>query len=264
MTDTSGAAAPPTAPAPAGAVRTGPRRPLTLPNARAVVGALLVVAAAVIALSTTGGSTDVATTPYLVTTRAITAGKPVDAGAVALVPLALTPEVSARAVTSLTGVAGAVALRDLPDGTLVTVDDLVAAPDVGGQTVGAVHEVTLPVPVDRSPASLLPGERVTVLATIDDLDRTETVVAVADAVVVDHDTRRDDLAALGTAVLTLALERADEAATLVHLTRVGEVTVVRTTRAPGDTWPARVTLDDPPALTGPVAGAASPDARSGP
>lgn len=215
-----------------------------LPTARAALGALLVVGAAVITLSVAGNRASVPTSPYLVTTHAVRAGERIAPGDLAPAPLVLTPELAAAALASAAGTEGAVALRDLPAGSLVTVHDLVAAPDTGDTEVGAVQELTLPVPLDRAPASLLPGERVTILSTVDEPERTETRVAVADALVVEYGPRRDDLAAIGTAVLTLALDDARTAAEVAHLSRIGELTVIRSTRAVGAPWPSRVTLDE--------------------
>ena len=126
-------------------------------------------------------------------------------------------------------------------GDVISERDLIAAQAVDGVAVGAVHELALPVAGSRIAGRTSPGDRVTVLTTLRHEDAVTTVVAAEDVMVLRWSGDGD---ASGEGVLTLALDDAVTAMSLAHLSRQGEVTVVRTTRAVDDPYPGRLSTVD--------------------
>lgn len=210
-----------------------------LPSGRAVAGALLVTAAATSTFVLATGGDEGPGTSYVVAARPVEAGAPVGPGEVALRPLTLSPDVAARALTDAAGLIGATAVRDLAPGHLLSASDLAGAPTVDGRPVGAIHEIAFPVPVERISARTVNGDRVTVLTTAssDGADLL-TEVAVEDGLVLSWATDSDAIGGSGVGVLTLAVDDAETAIGLAHMARTGEVTVIRTTRATADHYPA--------------------------
>ena len=209
-----------------------------LPSGRAAAGALLVSVAAVGTFVMAAGPDEGPRSSYLVAVASVEAGAPVDDDDFALRPLGLSADVAARALTDAAGLEGAIAGRDLAPGDLLTAADLIGAPTVSGQPVGAVHEIAFPVPVERISARTVNGDRVTVLTTASSgggADSTE--VAVEDGVVLSWVADADAIGGSGVGVLTLAVNDAETAIGLAHMVRTGDVTVVRTTRAVSDRYP---------------------------
>ena len=208
-----------------------------LPSGRAVVGALLVTVAAIGSFVIATGGSPTPDTSYLVTARSIHAGEPVTTDDFVLLPIELPVEVAATAISGTAGLDGATALDNLRVGELVSTRDLLAAADGADGTNLATHELTLPVPRDRTGQSLVPGDRVTVLASLSTGDGSISVVAVEDALVVAWETGGEGIGASGTAALTLALTEPATVMELAHLAHEGDLTVVRTTRAMSDVYP---------------------------
>lgn len=222
-----------------------PRR--GLPNGRAVVGALLVTISAVGAFAAATRGQGGPSTSYVVATRPVEAGRPISIDDVAVEPMELSPTVRANALRSPHVVEGATAIHDLEAGDLLSVHDLVPGPVIDGEPVGAVHELALPVARDRMVAETSAGDRVTVLATLRLDEEPVTVVAVEDALVLGWIV---DGGVSGSGVLTLALDDAPTVAALAHLVFRGDITVVRTTRAVRDEYPAQYSLAGPGAPAG--------------
>jgi len=218
-----------------------PRR--GLPNGRALLGALLISVAAVGAYATATRGSGAPTTRYLVVTSTVAAGRPVGLDDVAFESMDIPAIVAGSALVSTVGLDGATALRDLRPGEILSVDDLLAAPVLDGAPIGAVHELSFPVPLDRTPANLVSGDRVTVLSTLRVADTPTTVVALEDAVVVSFDSRSDQLGSTGVGVLTLAIPDADTVVSTAHLAQQGDLTIVRSTRAIDDTYPHSYTIN---------------------
>lgn len=221
-----------------------PRR--SLPSGRAVVGALLVTVAAVGSFVAATGGESTPDGRYLIAARPIDAGEVVSEADFDVVPIDLPEIVAATTVRNAGNVDGATVLRNLRSGELVSTHDLLAASQAGDGNVVAMHELTFPVPRGRAGQELIPGDRVTVLATLPFDGGSTTFVAVEDAIVVGWATGAEGIGASGSAVLTLALSEPGIVMELVHMTHQGEITVVRTTRAMGDTYP----YSYPPASTG--------------
>ncbi len=212
-----------------------PRR--GLPNGRALLGALLISIAAVGAYTAATRGSGAPGTRYLVVTSAVAAGQPVRLDDVAFETMDIPADVARSALGSAVGLDAATALRDLRPGEILSIDDLLAAPVLDGVPIGAVHELSIPVPLDRTPGDLVRGDRVTVLSTLRIGDTPTTVVALEDAVVVAFDSKSDQLGSTGTGVLTLAIPDADAVVSTAHFAQQGDLTIVRSTRAIGDTFP---------------------------
>ncbi len=214
-----------------------PRR--GLPNGRAIVGALLVTLATIgsFAVATSGG--DGPRTEYLVVSSPIAAGEAVSLGAVTAEPMELSPTLIASALTTTAGLEGATALRDLHAGELLRADDLIAAHSIDGEVITDIHEITFSVPLDRTPPGVRRGDRVTILGTSADV----TTVAVEDALVLSIDTQPDQIGSSGNGTLTLAIDDAETVMGIAHVTQTTDITVVRSTRALADTYPAVITSD---------------------
>ncbi len=213
----------------------------SLPNGRALVGALLVTVAAVGAFvfSTRGESGP--ENEYLVLLRDIDAGGSLDAADVAYEPMTLSEELADIAFSSTRSgttalVDGATALRFLHAGALLLAPDLRGANRIGDADTTEIHELTLPVPVDRTPEVLARGDRVAVLAYDSRNDATWT--AVDDGLVLDYSTSRDSIGSSSHGRLTLALSDPQGVLRGAHLSFL-ELTVVLTTRAAEDEYPER-------------------------
>jgi len=215
-----------------------------LPNGRALVGAFLISIAAVGAYAAATGGPDGPTTKFLVMNTAVSAGEPVDITGISFEAMDIPPDVARTAINSTDGLDGAIALRDLRPGEILSLDDLIASPLINGSPLGAVHELAFPVPLDRTPPGLVRGDRVTILSTLRVADEPTTVVALEDAVVISFDPRTDQIGSTGTGVLTLAIPDADAVVSTAHLSQQGELTIIRSTRALGDSYPASFTVNE--------------------
>ncbi len=211
----------------------------SLPNGRALVGALLVTVAAVGAFVFANRGNDGPATEYLVVLRDINAGDLVNASDLTYEPMTLSPQLADIALSSeevgATGhIEGATALRFLHAGGLLLAPDLRDSTPVPGAETTEVHELTLPVPLDRTPELLARGDRVTVLAY--DSRSNDTRVAFEDALVLAYDTFGDSIGSSSKGRLTLGLGESEEVLRGAHLSFL-ELTVVLTTRATKDNYP---------------------------
>ena len=208
-----------------------PRR--SLPSGRALVGAFLVTVAALGAFAVATGGDDGPDTRYLVTTRDIAAGEQLSLADVTFEAMVLSDDLAGRSVNSTDGLEGATALRDFRAGELIDVADVIGGvnSDVAEATI---HEVTFGIPLERTPASLVPGDRVTVLATV----AGSTRLTVEDAQVLEIDRQPDQIGSSGRGVLTIAVDAPETVMDIAHLTQIADITVVRSTRAIDDVFPA--------------------------
>ncbi len=216
----------------------------SLPNGRALMGALLISIAAVGTYAAATGGSSGPTTEFLVVKAEVSAGEPVSLSGVSFEAMDIPPDVARAAVNSTDGLEGAIALRDLRPGEILTLDDLISSPSIDGSPLGAVHELAFPVPLDRTPPGLVRGDRVTILSTLRVADQPTTVVAMEDAVVISFDPRTDQIGSTGTGVLTLAIPDADAVVSTAHLSQQGDLTIIRSTRALTDSYPASYTVDE--------------------
>lgn len=211
-----------------------PRR--TLPSGRALAGALLVTIGALGTFVLATGGDDGPSTSYLVAGRDLEAGETITVADVRFEPMELPAGLASSTLNSTEGLEGAVVLHDLDAGELVDVSHLVAASAAGPDAQADVHEIAFGIPLDRTPAGLVVGDRVTVLATLEG----RTTLAVEDAVVLAVDTDPAAIGSSGRGILTLAIDEPAVVMEIAHLTQVADITVVRSTRALADIYPASV------------------------
>ena len=215
-----------------------PRR--ALPSGRALVGAFLVTVASLGAFIIATGGDDGPDTSFLVTTRDLRAGDTLSEADVTFEPMTLSDELAGRALNSMAGVDGAVVLRDFRAGELIDVADVIGGVAGADATNGDLHEITIGIPLERTPSSLVAGDRVTILATSGDT----TQVAVEDARVLEVDRRPDQIGSSGRGVLTLAIDDPAVVLDVAHLTQTTDVTIVRSTRALDDVFPPSTSFED--------------------
>ena len=208
----------------------------TLPSSRAVVGAAILTIGTLGSFALATGGDDEPTTSYLVATRDLEAGETITIDDVHFEPMQLSADLSATTLNSRHGLEGAVVLHDLSAGELVDVSHLAGATTFDGESLATVHEVAFGIPLDRSPAGLVPSDRVTVLATTNGT----TTLAVEDAVVLTIDSQPDRVGSNGRGILTLAVDDPRTVMKIAHLTLVADITVVRSTRALDDRYPESV------------------------
>ena len=226
------------APASAGSKRSIVSR-RSLPNGRAVVGALLVTVSAVGAFAFANGGNNGPSTEYLVLLRDIEAGDSISAADLASEPMTLSPQLADIAFESAStdsagGLDGATALRFLHAGGLLLAPDVRDLAPIADLDSTSIHELTLPVPLDRTPELLRRGDRVTILAY--DPRGQNTRVVFEDALVLDFDTGSDHIGASSDGRLTVGLSDPGRVLRGVHLSFL-ELTVVLTTRAAEDIFP---------------------------
>lgn len=181
------------------------RRRRSLPSSRAVVGGLLVTAAAVGTFGAYTSATTRATDTYVALTRDVPAGERIEPGDVALVEAELAAPQRRIVLTDLAIATGAVAVGALQAGQLLGTGDVV-------ELAGELGRAQLSIPVEPARANngqLTPGERVDVIATSTTGGTGETRTIATDAVVVRVFTGEQSLASSATVVVTLSLT-ADE------------------------------------------------------
>lgn len=225
-------------PEPAGVQRSIVSR-RSLPNGRALVGALLVTIAAVGAFVYSTRGEDGPRNEYLVLLQDIDAGKPLRLTDVAYEPMTLSEELADIAFSSaqrntIDQLDGATALRFLHAGALLLAPDLRGANQVSGLSTTEIHELTLPITVDRAPELLARGDRVTILAY--DPSNNATWTVIEDGLVLDYSTAEGGIGSSSERRLTMALSDPHTVLRSAHLSFL-ELTVVLTTRAAEDEYP---------------------------
>ncbi|MEX2504202.1 MAG: SAF domain-containing protein [Egicoccus sp.] len=215
-------------------------RQRTLPGGRAVVGALLVAAAAVGVFAAQLRATAEPSTRYLVATTDVDAGTRVDADNLEVLfghlPLALGPAIAERSVLldDREQLLGRVVTSPLSRGDLVSrtaITDDAGAPDH--------HTMSFPIATASAVAGdLRRGQLVDVLATYGSGDDAFTAYVVVGAPLVSIAT--NDESGFGSdaqRVLTVALADREQVQALAHAVAVADVVV---TRSPDDRDPDAV------------------------
>lgn len=217
------------------------RRARGLPGGRAVVGALLITAAAVGVFATYLRATAEPGTRYAVATEAIEVGTRIESEAMVaelfeFVPIDLPDGVRARAVreaqaSQLVGrVVAAPVERDDPLLATAVVDD-------AGAPGAEKLSFSLPA-ADAVGGTLDPGQRIDVLATYGSGAEAWTAFVARGVLVVDVTTPGDGMAAGDEVTLTVAVSTLEDVQALGHAVRTAEVLVTRSTATTGDTAPA--------------------------
>jgi Flp pilus assembly protein CpaB len=199
-----------------------------------VVGALLVVLAALGAFVAARGTGGGPSHEYVVTAREIPAGTTLKAADLRTTAADLPDELAARAFTDPTLLVGRILTASLATGDLVQASNV-----VGGDA--ADPRLQLSIPVERSRALdglVVAGESVNVLVTYGSGADGATFVVVRGASVLRVDQgQRSGLASSNDIVLLLAVDSPADAIALTHAAQAGSITIVRATAATNDEGP---------------------------
>jgi hypothetical protein len=215
------------------------RRARGLPGGRAVVGALLITAAAVATFAAYLQSKAEPTTTYLVALEAIEPGtrfETVDELTTVLggITVELTEPLTSRAIPvgEVDDLVGRVLVAPLQRGDLVTRTALV---DDGG--VAPAQTLSFALPRTAAVAGTLrPGERIDVLATFSGTGVEPYTAYVARGVPLLRITAPDGgpLGSSSDVLLTVAITRLDDVQALGHAINTAEVFVTRSNASPDD------------------------------
>ena len=197
------------------------RRP-TLPNGRAVVGGLLVAAAAVGTFAAWSGADDAPATSYVVATRTLPVGTVVGPADLELVPLDAPPDLARRSFASIGAVVGQRTVAPLGAGDLVQRSAVVVP-----EGVLDARQVSFAIDAaDALAGTLEVGEAVDLLATYGSTaSDSVTEVVAAGATVAGLPV--DDEGASGQVVVLLSLPAGTDALAVTNAIRQGALTVVR-------------------------------------
>jgi Flp pilus assembly protein CpaB len=203
------------------------RRRRGLPGSRAVVGGLLVAAAAVGMFAAASRSAGGPTHSYVVARQELPAGTRLQPSDLELVPMELAPAVRGRAFDSSQPLVGATLVSPLGAGELVQSSAVVARK---GDT--ASRELSFTVDRGRMGAGIKQGERADLLATYGTGNDAFTIVVVRQALLVAIDRPRTASGESGPSTVTVAVDDAGDALALAHALQLGKITLVRATGAP--------------------------------
>ena len=216
-----------------------------LPNGRAVVGALLVIAATVGSFTLSSRTNPaISEQSYLIATEPIEHGSKVTKSNVAFSEMVLPSNVSENAVSAAStdfDATGATVIHDMQTGDIVLKRNLVTSTQIDNNPSRNIHELALPVSYNRIVGRTDVGDHVTVLVTLHDDDDTITMVAAEDVPVIAWS---NDNRVSSEGVLTVATTNPNAAMALAHLAHEGTVTVVRTTQAIADQYPRYVATSE--------------------
>lgn len=203
------------------------RRRRGLPGSRAVVGGLLVAAAAVGLFAAASRNTAGPRHSYVVARHDLAAGARLQAADLALAPMDLAPEVRPRTFESTQPLVGATLVAPLGAGELVQ-----ASAVVDRRADAASRELTFVLDRGRLGTGIKTGERADLLATYGTGNDAFTTVVVRQALLVGIDRPRTSAGDTGPATVTVALDDPNDALALAHALQLGKVTLVRATGAP--------------------------------
>lgn len=222
-----------------GASRRTIRRSLPLPGSRAVIGGLLVTAAAVGTFVAATGSHTPATA-FVVAARPLAVGDVLGASDVRLAVGDVPDDVAATLLRQPGDLVGAVVRIPVDAGAPLTASLVEGA---GSDAITRYRELSITVPSGRAlDGRIRAGDRLDVLATT---DRETTVVVQQVTVIAVDDGDAGGLVDRGDIVVTLALERGDDLLAVAHGAAKGELSLARSNRAT-DRLPARFVPIPPP------------------
>ena len=200
------------------------RRPL--PGGRAVVGGLLVAAAAVGLFSLSTRAQGGPSQSYVVVRHAIAPGARLAESDLTRLPLDLPPTLAQHAFRDVRTLVGATTIAPLSSGELVQASAVVAK-----ASGPASREITFGVAGPTLAAGLESGERVDVVATFGSGTDAFSTVVLRQALVIGINPGRDRVAGGSEASITVAVEDPDDAVALAHAVQLAKLTVVRATGA---------------------------------
>jgi hypothetical protein len=217
------------------------RRARSLPGGRAVVGALLITAAAVGVFAAFLTATAEPTTHYAVARDDIEVGTRLDSDAAVaelfeFVPVDLPHDVSVRAVRDVQApqLVGQLVTSPVSRGDL-----LLASAIVDDARVPATEKLSFSLPpADAVGGALQAGERIDVLATYGSGADAWTAFVVRGVLLVAVDGGDTGMAASSDVTLTVAVSSLEDVQALGHAVRSADVFVTRSTVTEGSTEPA--------------------------
>lgn len=186
---------------------------------------------------------------YGILTADIPAGQRIAPDDVRFEPADLPAASLVAAVTNADEVIGAIARVALRRGQFLDPRQLATDPEAGGRALPSVHQLSIPVPTDRAPAGIEPGDLVTLLAH--DEAAAATIVVLEDAVVLAFERDPERIGRAGTAQLTLAIDDPSDVVGSVQWS-YSPLTVVLTTGAASDAYPPNPTRPQPHDPNGPA------------
>jgi len=207
-------------------VRRAVRRRRGLPGSRAVVGGLLVAAAAVGLFAAASSSGRGPLHSYVVARQDLAAGTRLEPSDLALVPMELAPASRSRAFDNPDALAGTTLVAPLGAGELVQSSAVVSRK---GDT--ASRELSFTLERGGLGQGIKQGERADLLATYGTGTDAFTVVVVRQALLVGIDRPRTS-AGDGAATVTVAVDDPADTVALAHAIQLGKITLVRATGAP--------------------------------
>jgi Flp pilus assembly protein CpaB len=200
-----------------------------LPGGRAVVGGLLVAAAAVGTYAAHGVATGAPTTRYVVAARDVAPGRTLTAADLATVAVELPAAQRAVSFTDLTVLSDSVTLSALRAGQLVASSDVARTPSNRGL-------VEMSVPVDPARAMngerryLRGGDRVDVVATVSTGGKAASTTVATGAEIIEVLDPRGGIGGGSALTVVLAVRPADSAA-LAGASAGASISLVRVTGA---------------------------------
>lgn len=204
--------------------------PSRRPTRRAIVGGLLVTAAALVAWIAVHSGDARPGRSIVVATRTIAPGERIDASSITVRNVSIDEDLAAHDFSSPTQLVDGVALAPIAEGDAVARSAVL--PNPGGEQL---RQFSFPVDRDRSlNGELRAGERIDVMATFGSGTDAITTVIARDALVLRvAEQRTGTLGASGKSILTVGLTSADQVLDAVHAAQVADLTVVRSTLAGG-------------------------------
>lgn len=206
--------------------------PGALPNARAIVGALLCVSAALVAWYAATGRADAPVRQLVVASRDISAGMLVSADDLRVDVVVITPELRVRTFADPTQVVGRVALGPIASG-----DPVLQSATDAGDPLAPKRQFSLSLPVAAAVGgSLRSGDTVDVLATVE-RDGTDVTETLARSILVSRVTGSDAnvMSPTGDRLITFSVPAELDVELLVNAATTGKVHLVRTTGTPSAT-----------------------------
>ncbi|MEA2842488.1 MAG: hypothetical protein QOJ69_159 [Actinomycetota bacterium] len=204
----------------------------SLPGSRAVVGGLLVAAAAVGLFSVASTAGHHAGHTYAVAAHPLAAGTRLQAGDLAAEGMELSPAARARAFDDPAVLVGATLLTALEPGELVQASAVVAKAGEPG-----TREMSFTVERGHLSPAINTGEQIDLVSTYGTGNDAYTVGVARGVLVVGLERGRSGLGETGPVLVTVALDDAVEAVALAHAAQAGKLTVIRTTGVPSDGGP---------------------------
>ncbi len=206
------------------------RRPGRLPSSRAVVGGVLVVAAAAGVLVAHRSATSPVTTRYVVVTRPIEAGEILGAEDLGTVAADLPDDLGVVSAEAADEMIGRVVRTSLDDLDLLRPDDVYGT---GRFTPPGSVEVGVELPPGQALAgSIRPGDRVDVLSTDTEGTGTMTIARSVLVSAIEDGSGHEGIGSSGSVRVRLGLDGSAAAETVIDAAVRSEVTLALPAPAP--------------------------------